>query len=317
MKRTALGRIKHENAAFALSRDGNAVVYMGDDERGEFIYKWVSRDVYVLGGDTSTLLTDGQLYVAKFNDDMTGEWSRADAGSTGMSAAEIAIFTRTAGSKVGATTMDRPEWVAVNPRAIEAYCCLTNNSRRGTMSDSGKLRTNEGGDPMALNAPNPRETNNYGQNRALAAGERGPRLAEVRLRDLFVMAGNPTVHKDGLLAGSSNINIGNLFNSPDGMRDRHGRHRLDPDRRRGQQQGRLCRHGQQPDAGRRPGDRRDPPLPDRSVRQRGDRDRPGRRTAAPCSSASSIPMRRSPMAPDTLPRSAIIAIRRDDNAPVG
>lgn len=216
VKHTALGRIKHENAACALTPSGNVVVYMGDDERGEFVYRWVSRDVYVPGGDTSTLLSEGQLFVAKFNDDMTGEWIALTPQATGMSAAEIAIFTRMAGSKVGATTMDRPEWIAINPRSVEVYCCLTNNSRRGTKSDNGKLRTNEGGDPMPLNGPNPREANNFGQI-VRWRPQNGDHGSARFGWDLFVTAGNPTVHKDGPLAGSANINAGNLFNSPDGM----------------------------------------------------------------------------------------------------
>lgn len=120
VKQTALGRFKHENAACALAPDGRVVVYMGDDERGEFMYKWVSRDVYVPGGDTSTLLSEGQLFAARFNDDMTGTWMALTPDATGMDAAEIAIFTRMAASAVGATSMDRPEWIAVNPTATEA-----------------------------------------------------------------------------------------------------------------------------------------------------------------------------------------------------
>ena len=216
VKHTALGRFKHENAASVVAANGQVVVYMGDDERGEFMYKWVSRDVYVPGGDTSTLLVDGTLYVAKFNDDMTGEWVALTPEATGMSAAEISIFTRTAGSKVGATTMDRPEWIAVNPTAIEAYCCLTNNSRRGALKDDGTPQTNAGGEVMAVNAPNPRETNEYGQI-VRWRPEGGDHTATGFAWDLYVMAGNPSVHKDGPYAGTANINAGNLFNSPDGM----------------------------------------------------------------------------------------------------
>jgi len=216
VKRTALGRFKHENAESVVAPDGRVVVYMGDDERGEFIYKWVSRDIYVPGGDTSTLLTEGQLYVAKFNDDMTGEWVALTPEATGMDAARIAIFTRTAASAVGATTMDRPEWIAVNPTAIEAYCCLTNNSRRGVKNDDGSIRANAGGDPMAVNAPNPRETNDYGQIVRWRPHD-GNHAAGTFDWDLYVMAGNPTVHKEGAYAGTANINAGNLFNSPDGM----------------------------------------------------------------------------------------------------
>ncbi|ASY62191.1 putative phosphatase [Sinorhizobium sojae CCBAU 05684] len=215
IKRTALGRIKHENAAVVIARDGRVVVYMGDDERGEFLYKYVSNGIYVPGGDTSKLLDEGTLYVAKFSDDGNGEWLALTLETTGMKMDEIYVFTRQAASKVGATTMDRPEWVAVNPVAIEAYCALTNNSRRGEVKD-GKLRTNAGGDEMTVGGPNPREKNEYGQivrwypdNEDHAGGN--------FKWDLFVMAGNPDVHKGGAYAGSSNINSGNMFNSPDGM----------------------------------------------------------------------------------------------------
>lgn len=216
IKRTALGRFKHENAEVVLAPDGRVVVYMGDDERGEFMYKWLSRDVYTPGGDTSTLLSEGQLFAAKFNDDMTGEWLALTPAATALSAAEIAIFTRTAASAVGATTMDRPEWIAVNPTAVEAYCCLTNNSRRGATNSDGALRTNAGGDAMAVNAPNPRATNDYGQ--IVRWRPHGDTHAATTFDwDLYVMAGNPGVHADGPYAGTANINAGNLFNSPDGM----------------------------------------------------------------------------------------------------
>ena len=211
IKHTALGRFKHENAAAVLAPDGRVVVYMGDDERGEFMYKFVSAGVYTPGGPTSALLDEGQLYVAKFSDDMSGEWVALTPEATGMDAAEIAIFTRDAASKVGATTMDRPEWVAVNPTTVEAYCCLTNNSKRGPDF------TNAGGDAATAvpNSPNPRDANNYGQI-VRWRPENDDHAATGFTWDLYVMAGNPTVHEDAY-AGSENINAGNLFNSPDGM----------------------------------------------------------------------------------------------------
>jgi len=210
-----LGRFKHENAAYAIAADGRVAVYMGDDERGEFMYRWLSRDAYVPGGDTSTLLVEGELSVAVFDDDMSGRWLPLTPATTGMDMASISIFTRMAASAVGATTMDRPEWIAVHPNAAEAYCCLTNNSRRGVINDDGTVRTNAGGDPMTVNAVNPRDTNRYGQivRWRPAGGDHG--AAEFAW-DLYVMAGNPTV-ADGINAGSANINEGNLFNSPDGM----------------------------------------------------------------------------------------------------
>lgn len=208
IKHTALGRFKHENAAALIARDGRVIVYMGDDERGEFLYKYVSRGVYTPGGPTSELLDDGQLYVAKFNNDMTGQWVALTPDATGMDAAEIAIYTRIAASKVGATTMDRPEWVAVNTVAAEGYCCLTNNRNRGVQS-------NAGGGETSMNGPNPRAENHYGQivRWYPSNDDHG---ADTFTWDLYVMAGNPTVHDDEY-GGSSNINEGNLFNSPDGM----------------------------------------------------------------------------------------------------
>jgi secreted PhoX family phosphatase len=107
LKHTALGRFKHENAATALAADGRVVVYLGDDERGEFLYKWVSAAPYVEGGDSSTLLVDGQLHVAVFADDMTGKWVALTPEATGMTLAEIAIHSRMAGSKVGAISANR------------------------------------------------------------------------------------------------------------------------------------------------------------------------------------------------------------------
>jgi secreted PhoX family phosphatase len=208
VKHTALGRFKHENAATALAADGRLVVYLGDDERGEFLYRWVSATPYVEGGDTSTLLTEGQLFVAVFADDMTGKWTALTPEATGMTPAEIAIHTRMAGSKVGATTMDRPEWVAVNPVAVEAYCALTNNRNRG-------VKPNAGGDATPVGGPNPRAENNFGQI-VRWRPEGGDHGTDSFGWDLYVMAGNPTVHQDAF-AGSANVNAGNMFNSPDGM----------------------------------------------------------------------------------------------------
>ena len=215
VKRTALGRFKHENAACALAPDGRVVVYLGDDERGEYMYKYVSNGVYVPGGDTSTLLDDGKLYAARFDTDLTGEWVELTPDSTGMSQAEICVFTRQAATKVGATTMDRPEWIAVNPISVQGYCALTNNSRRGVRNEDGTLRTNAAGEEMVPNGPNPREANNYGQIVRWYPSNNDHASATFTW-DLYVMAGNPDVHKDAY-RGSGNIDSGNMFNSPDGM----------------------------------------------------------------------------------------------------
>lgn len=208
VKHTALGRFKHENAEMAQASDGRVVVYMGDDERGEFIYKFVSKGTWSAGQPTDGLLSDGTLFVAKFNDDQSGAWLPLTPETTGMALEEILVFSRMAGSKVGATTMDRPEWIAVNPLRAEVYCALTNNKDRG-------VKANAGGDATPVNGPNPREINNYGQIvRWWPAGE--DHGAETFEWDLYVMAGNPEAG-EGAYRGSENVTAGNMFNSPDGM----------------------------------------------------------------------------------------------------
>ena len=208
-KRTALGRFKHENAELTLAADGRVVVYMGDDERGEFLYRFVSDGTYAEGGDNADLLGSGSLSVARFADDGTGAWLALTPETTGMaSQAEVCIHTRQGASTVGATTMDRPEWVAANPHKAEVYCCLTNNKNRG-------VKTNAGGDLTPVGGPNPREKNNYGQI-VRWAPDGGDHAADTFAWDLYVIAGNPTVHADAY-AGSGNVNADNMFNSPDGL----------------------------------------------------------------------------------------------------
>ena len=115
-KLTSLGRFKHENAEVTLTKDNRVVVYMGDDERGEFLYKYISNNQYIVGSDTNNLLEEGTLYVAKFYNNLKGKWLELSPETTGLkSREEISVYTRIAASKVGATTMDRPEWVASNP----------------------------------------------------------------------------------------------------------------------------------------------------------------------------------------------------------
>ncbi len=207
-KRTKLGRFKHENAEVVLGKDRRVVVYMGDDERGEFLYKFVSRDFYQVGQNTDKLLNKGTLYVAKFYADGHGAWLPLTPETTSMSEAEICIYSRLAGSKVGATTMDRPEWVAAHPERAEVYCALTNNKHRG-------LKPNKGGDEMPVNGPNPREKNLYGQIIAWQP-DKGDHSETGFLWRLFAVAGNPDLQGEAA-AGTSNITSDNQFNSPDGL----------------------------------------------------------------------------------------------------
>ena len=220
VKRTALGRFKHENAALAETHDGRAVVYMGDDERGEFIYKFVSRDKIDHKNPKANhnLLDHGTLYVARFdagdsNPDRPkgqGQWIELSHGKNGIDAssgfadqAEVLIHARLAATVVGATRMDRPEWIVVSPTDGQVYCTLTNNVKRG-----------EDGQPVG--GPNPREKNVYGQ--ILRWHTAGDDHASMTFAwDLFVVAGNPTVHAGTAKAGSANITPQNMFNSPDGL----------------------------------------------------------------------------------------------------
>lgn len=208
VKHTALGRIKHENAEVVVSGTGHVVVYMGDDERGEFLYRYVSNGIYREGQGGGDLLANGTLYAAKFNDDLSGEWLPLIPQTTGMPLADICFLTRIAASRAGATTMDRPEWVAAHPGKPEIYCALTNNRNRG-------VKPNAGGDATPVGGPNPRAENLYGQI-VRWRPDGGDHTARQFKWDLFAMAGNPVVHSDAN-AGSKNIGAANMFNSPDGL----------------------------------------------------------------------------------------------------
>ena len=220
VKRTALGRFKHENAALAETADGRAVVYMGDDERGEFIYKFISRDKIDHRNPKANrdLLDHGTLYVARFdggdsNPDLPkgqGQWIELSHGKNGLDAAsgfadqgQVLIHARLAASVVKATRMDRPEWIVVSPKDGQVYCTLTNNVKRG-----------EDGQPVG--GPNPREKNVYGQILRWNA-HKGDHGADTFDWDLFVVAGNPAVHGQQAKGGSANITAQNMFNSPDGL----------------------------------------------------------------------------------------------------
>lgn len=167
VKRTAMGRFAHENCAYAPVAEGKPVVcYMGDDARGEYIYKFVSAAKWSnadIGGGMRAgdkYLNEGTLYVAVFHADGSGEWKALSHGKNGLDAsntdlpfadqAEVLIFARAAADVLGATKMDRPEWVSVSPVTGEVYVTLTNNSRRGRSDD------------QPLNAANPRNYNGRG-----------------------------------------------------------------------------------------------------------------------------------------------------------
>ncbi|MFF2085561.1 PhoX family protein [Nocardia sp. NPDC058176] len=184
VKHSALGRFKHEGANIYVTSGGDVVAYSGDDERFDYMYKFVSaRKVQSGVGAASRrenmkILAEGTLYVAKLSGDHpdqidgsgkvpsdkgftgSGEWipileTGADGKGKslvdGFSAEEVAVFTRLAADKVGATKMDRPEDFEANPFTGKVYVALTNNANRG---EEGKAPADEA---------NPRNLNKNGQ----------------------------------------------------------------------------------------------------------------------------------------------------------
>jgi uncharacterized protein len=211
VKRTALGRKRQESATCTLAKDRRVVVYMGDDARFEYIYKFVSHaKVSVAGGGAanSRLLDEGTLYVARFDADGRGRWlelvhgrSGLDAGSGFADQAEVLIHARLAGDVVGGTRMDRPEWIAVHPQTGEVYVTLTNNSQRG---NPGK---------PAPDAANPRADNLFGG--ILRWREDGGDAGSTGFAwDHFALAGDASQANSGARYPSGDADI---FGSPDGL----------------------------------------------------------------------------------------------------
>ncbi|GAA4428032.1 PhoX family phosphatase [Acidovorax lacteus] len=229
-KRTALGRFAHESAAFGKVVAGQPLtVYMGDDSRGEYIYKFVSNalwsDADANAADRLAVgdkyLDSGKLYVAKFNADGTGQWVELSLANSAIAnysaykfadAGDIAINTRLAADAVGATKMDRPEWNAVNPANGEIYFTLTNNSNRSV---------NPTGSQYLPDAANPRA---YTDMKGTSAQNGNPNGHLVRLKDGTANNFTWDVYLFGAEAGADGgmVNISALtaendFSSPDGL----------------------------------------------------------------------------------------------------
>ena len=202
-KHTAMGRFKHEGANVIVARSGHVVAYMGDDERFDYLYKFVSDKKYIPGNrrHNLTLLESGTLYVAQVTGDSpaaeidgtgklpadgafdgTGKWIKLVSGNKsfvpGMTAADVLTWTRLAGDIVKATKMDRPEDVQPSLRTGKIYAAMTNNSNRG-------VGTNPGADEA-----NPRNANKHGHIFEIVE-DKGDHTGESFTWSLPIVCGDP------------------------------------------------------------------------------------------------------------------------------
>lgn len=227
-KRTALGRVKHENAELVVADNGQVVVYTGDDERNEYIYKFVSKGRFDPRRRRANqdLLDEGTLYVARFNEDGTGEWLELTPDNPALSdwsQAEICIQTRQAADLAGATMMDRPEWISAHPLdRASVYCTLTNNSNRGRTPESVNTpTTNAGSARPPVDAANPRGGDagvGFGSGNVYGHIIRwhedgGDNTAETFTWDIFALAGDREQSIEKLQGDV----VGDEYNSPDGL----------------------------------------------------------------------------------------------------
>jgi secreted PhoX family phosphatase len=172
VKRTALGRMAHEAASPVVAANGQLAVYMGDDDLFEYIYKFVSRGRVGSGANSMTandkLLDEGTLYVARFDADGKGEWlplihdpnGRLNAANGFRNQAEVLIQARAAADALGATPMDRPEDIEIDPHTGKIYIACTRNESRLGISTSREYAGRKV--DFGVNAANTRPANRYG-----------------------------------------------------------------------------------------------------------------------------------------------------------
>jgi secreted PhoX family phosphatase len=195
-KRTALGRLKHECATTTLARDGRVAVYSGDDAQFEYLYKFVTAGRFDPANRDANrdLLDEGTLYVARFFDDGRGEWlplvfgehPELVPGRGFASQGDVVLRCREAADRVGATPLDRPEDVAVNPRTGNVYVSCTQNLQRG----AGEAEVSGRRIELRTSGVSPRAPNPSGH--IVEIAEQSADAAATAFRwEIFVLAGEP------------------------------------------------------------------------------------------------------------------------------
>ncbi len=225
-KRTALGRLKHEGAGCVLNADGRVVVYLGDDEYFQHVYKFVSRGTVDRSDRKRNwgLLDDGTLFAARFNDDQSVTWLPLVWGTGPLTAAngfanqaDVLIDTRRAAALLGATAMDRPEDIEVNRVTNTVFVALTKNARRGDEK---------------VDAANPRAKNRWGHIMEMVPAD-GDHAAATARWQILLLAGDPAepgtkaqyhsgVSAAGWLTNPDNFTVdpkGRVWISTDGSND--------------------------------------------------------------------------------------------------
>ncbi|HEX7891078.1 MAG TPA: PhoX family phosphatase [Ramlibacter sp.] len=234
-KRTALGRFAHEMGVFGLQVAGKPLaVYMGDDSRGEYVYKFVSTAAWnaadanpanrITTGDK--YLDAGKLYVAKFNADGSGSWIELNIANPAIAGyatyafadqADVLVNARIAADAVGATKMDRPEWSAVHPVTGELYVTLTNNSNR-KVEPTGSQHGVDAVNPRSYtDAPTAPATPGNINGHILRVRETGDESAATTFTwDIYLFGAEAGM--DQTKINLSALTADNDFSSPDGIR---------------------------------------------------------------------------------------------------